>query len=292
MPFSERSYLVCPSEDGQAVEAWSAVRLPYPAKGEMCEYRNELRAALKQIRPLPDGVLRATYGSPVHDRFDVENVLIYNVGGGCFAQVATRRLLVERGCFFAAPPEPVADAKHYCRYSAETLESDLACWEFGERLASWSGVPLPRLHEEIKPSAVWLAMKEADIEVDRVATPDRPFGMRVVVGVPTGRKAAPSRIVKPLVDGIIAALHCHDGRELNELATRLQAQLPMVDGARIADLLLEERCVVLGRRELLWPRAATVQWNPADDLCLALQLDVEPADRWVVSGYVAEIREQ
>jgi hypothetical protein len=284
-----RPYLVLPSNDGLAVEAWSSLRLPYPAKGPMCEYLADLREALKAMRPLSAGALRATYGSTVPDRFDAENVLVYNVGGGHFAHLATRRLLVERGFFFVEPREPVEGAQHYCRYSAETQDAGFACWDFGAKLASWSRVPMQRLREETKPSSVWLAMKEADMDVARVARPDEAFGMSLMVGVPPDQKAAPSRIVKPLVDGIIAGLHCHDGTDLDELATRLHAQLPAISVDRIAELLSDETSAVLGRRELLWCRAASVQWNPADDLCLALELDIEPAERWMVSGHAYEL---
>jgi hypothetical protein len=50
------------------------------------------------------------------------------------------------------------------------------------------------------------------------------------------------------------------------------------------------RSAVLGRRRLLWPRAQGVQWNPADDLCLALELRIERGERRELSGRLVEIK--
>jgi hypothetical protein len=41
---------------------------------------------------------------------------------------------------------------------------------------------------------------------------------------------------------------------------------------------------------LLWPRARVVQWNPADDLCLALELRIERGERLELSGRLVEIK--
>ena len=38
-----------------------------------------------------------------------------------------------------------------------------------------------------------------------------PYGLELVVGAPGQRRPQPAKIVKPLVDGVIAALHSHDG---------------------------------------------------------------------------------
>ena len=100
----------------------------------------------------------------------------------------------------------------------------------------------------------------------------------------------PAKIIKPLVDGVIAALHTHDGTALADVSDRLRAQLPGSDASDIAQLpgsdasdiaqrLVDDDAAVLGPRRLVWPRASGVQWNPADDLCVALELRVEPATR-------------
>jgi hypothetical protein len=41
---------------------------------------------------------------------------------------------------------------------------------------------------------------------------------------------------------------------------------------------------------LLWLRAGVVQWNPADDLCVALELRIERGERLERSGRLVEIK--
>ena len=79
-------------------------------------------------------------------------------------------------------------------------------------------------------------------------------------------------ITKPLVDGVIAAFHAHDDpASLDLVASRVAAELgASVDEIRA--LLLEDRTAILGARRLLWPWRDGVQWNPADDRCLAFRI--------------------
>jgi hypothetical protein len=41
---------------------------------------------------------------------------------------------------------------------------------------------------------------------------------------------------------------------------------------------------------MLWPRACGAQGSPADDLCLALELRIEPGERRELSGRLVEIK--
>jgi hypothetical protein len=50
------------------------------------------------------------------------------------------------------------------------------------------------------------------------------------------------------------------------------------------------RSAVLGRRRLLGPRARGVQWNPADDLCLGLELGIARGERRQLWGRLVEIK--
>jgi hypothetical protein len=47
---------------------------------------------------------------------------------------------------------------------------------------------------------------------------------------------------------------------------------------------MDDHYAVIGPRQLLWPRAQGVQWNPADDRCLALELRIDHGDRLALSG--------
>jgi hypothetical protein len=50
------------------------------------------------------------------------------------------------------------------------------------------------------------------------------------------------------------------------------------------------RSAALARPRLLWPRARGVQWNPADGLCLALELRIERGESRELSGRLVEIK--
>jgi hypothetical protein len=148
---------------------------------------------------------------------------------------------------------------------------------------------MPPLGETTKPSAVWFALREAIVNARASADPAQPYSLQLTLAVPIGERSAPAKMIKPLVDGVIAALHFHDGTALDELSGRVLVQVPTSSAERIAKLLTDERSAVLGQRRLLWPRGAGVQWNPADDLCLALELRVVTGDKRELSGRLVEL---
>jgi hypothetical protein len=75
-------YGVTGNEHG--VSGWSNVRLPFEPRGDLRAYREELKAALRRMRPRHGEGLIATYGAPDHAFVDVENVALYNIGSGAY----------------------------------------------------------------------------------------------------------------------------------------------------------------------------------------------------------------
>jgi hypothetical protein len=235
-------------------------------------------------------VLSALYGSPAPGLCDPENVLLYNVGASHLSAAAAWGLRVERSYSCPSPPARLeAPAEHYWRYRAEPLAEGFSTWHEERPVAIWSHVPMPTLSDTTKPASIWYALRCAAIDLGAAADPTKPFGLRLTLGMAPGEHAAPAKVVKTLVDGVIAALHSHDRTALAEVSQRVQAQLPTGSPERIAALLVDERPAVLGRRRLLWPRASGVQWNPADELCLALELRLERSERRELSGRLVEI---
>ena len=104
---------------------------------------------------------------------------------------------------------------------------------------------------------------------DDPLAPDRPFAVRLLLRAPAGAFAAPE-LVKSVIDGTVAAFQAHgDRRTVEELAARLAADLD-ASPEEVTDELLGEGRAVLGTSDrLLHPRGRGVQWNPADDRCLA-----------------------
>jgi len=100
------------SRDHPCVEAWSTVRLPFGASGEIKEFQRALRAAIAELRADEGELLAAVYASENRERVDAENVLFYNIEStAAFARSARGGLRFERSY---APPPPT-DTAHRCR---------------------------------------------------------------------------------------------------------------------------------------------------------------------------------
>jgi hypothetical protein len=223
-------------------------------------------------------LIAATYGSMVRDPCDTENILFYNVGAGCFTEVAILGIRFERRFDSPSPPDDLpAPALHYHRYERAAPGRPFLYWREHELLGDFGDVALPRLTEETRPVAVWLPVRRAVLDTLPDAASDRrslqPFALRLRLHAPRPRPE-PVRIIKPLLDGTIAAFQRHDGSQLDDVAQRLAAQLSS-SVAEIAPLLVDPRAALLGAGRLVVLRAAGVQWQPADDRCVACELVVE-----------------
>lgn len=284
-----RPYVVVRDAKKLCVEAWSIKRLPFEPTGWLASLRTELRGELSGLWGGTDSVLAAMYGSPDRAPCDVENVLLYNIGARALRTVAACGLRLERSYTCPEPPVPLAGtARHYVRYACKPKAAGFQAWAEQRTLAAWAEVPMPALSEATKPAAVWFALAAAEIEAGPAHGDQEPFGLRLKLEVPHSLRIAPAQIVKPLVDGTIAALHCHDGTAVDDLSQRVMTQIG-VPQDKIAASLMDGRHAVLGSRRLLWPRAQGVQWNPADDQCVALDLRIEHGDRLSLSGRLVSI---
>lgn len=92
--------------------------------------------------------------------------------------------------------------------------------------------------------------------------------------------------MKPLIDGIIAAFHGHIGGDERPIDRVAQSLHVSVDSVRSA--LMSSDRNILGDRVLLRPFGAGVQWNPADDRLVAIEMRHHDAARLEVSGQLHE----
>jgi len=115
------------------VEAWSLVRLPFEPKGWLREYRRDLRTVLRSMREGQAGVLYAEYATPDQSFADLENVLLYNLGSGCFTHLAHQGLICRRVAS--------RDDLHHVRYTS--IEPQDVPPLGGQLLASARLVDLP-----------------------------------------------------------------------------------------------------------------------------------------------------
>lgn len=233
------------------VEAWSLVRLPFEPKGWLREYRRDLRTVLRSMREGQAGVLYAEYATPDQSFADLENVLLYNLGSGCFTHLAHQGLICRRVAS--------RDDLHHVRYTS--IEWQDVPPLGGQLLASARLVDLP---PGSTPAHWWSAFRQQLKVHGEIGTPyGGEFGITVELGSVWGRRGiAPA--VKTLLDGLISALHVHDLSSREHLAAALDE---VGDGERLWGLLNDPAMAILGPRRLVRPHGRGIAWNPADERC-------------------------
>lgn len=281
------------------VELWSTVRLPYEPRDWVLEMRNNLRQALCDAAPRSGGHLHAVYSAADDGSFvDAENVLLYNVGSAALRPLMARSVTFERGYEMPPPPPesglPEGAVLHYQRYR-EAQGDALEFWRPGKTVAAFTGVPVDSVTG--KPAPVWKAIRDFAAPPAETATASTRFLLKLHVVDTRESKPANSLadIVKPTLDGIISAYHSHEGSDGLAEAQRLQ-EAGMGSTETLREQLLDRRWAALGGRRLLASFGKTgVQWNPADDFCVAAHITLSAGSvddrhhaRWRLSGELAE----
>lgn len=269
------------------IQLWSRSRLPFEPKGEDLLMRNELRTALSALSARDGEGVRATLRTPAPPRgqsLDAENVLFYNVGSAAFSRSGQRAMawewIREEG-FDSSGIGP-----HHHRYEIGPAPGEWQAYREVRRLATWDAVACTPLGADAKPTRLWLELVESTRwNVIATLPGGADFGIRLRL---SGARSGLPGIVKPLLDGVVASLHGHDGSDQENIVRVLSSQLG-VDSARIESALRASERSVLGSRRLLWPRANGVQWNPGDDACVAVELTSEPGERLSISGELVEL---
>lgn len=235
----------------ERVEAWSRLRLPFEPKGWLHEYRSELRSALRTMRATRTGILYAEYATPDQSFADLENVLLYNLGSGCYAHLARQGIICRRTSSH--------DDLHRVSYTC--LEPPDVAMPTGQLLASAHLTDVPR---GSTPAHWWSAFRERlQLQADVGAVHRGELGIRAEFGSAWGhRDLAPS--IKAMLDGLIAALHVHDGSERDHVVAALNE---VGDGEGLWNLLNDPGIAILGRRRLVRPHGPRIAWNPADERC-------------------------
>jgi hypothetical protein len=240
-----------------SVEFWSDQRLPFEPKGTMLEARAALRAALRRLQADPRRGLIASYSSVESGFCDVENILFYNVGAASFAGLASRAIRFER--HWSRPPLSPCGRTFFHQHRYEVAEAATVRPDVPSCSMSFP-LSLPRMFE--KPHSVWW---EAARAVSHIRSPfTGPFALHVAVDLrrPVSNLAA---ILKPLLDGLISALH-RDRVPHPEVIRRLSERMGWSLG-EIEARLASPTTPLLGDRDLVSVYRDFVKWNPADELC-------------------------
>lgn len=254
---SETSFLYEVTAEDGCVAAWSVTRLPFEPKGWLHDFREDLRAALRSMPLRPGDHLTATYTTPATtgttEFADVENVLFYNVGSGSYSHLLAGGVECHR--------VQGTDALHRVTYLTGST------WGPHESIEQFASFQAPLTGPLKNPTDWWWLLRR---NVTTTAAP--PSGAEYWIdltlsGSWTGTRLAGA--LKPMLDGLVSALHSHDGTSRDELEPRLRA-LGADDS--VWATLTDPEHAVLGTRRLVRPHRAGVAWNPADDLCAGFQV--------------------
>jgi hypothetical protein len=262
------NYRVTVRTPGSDVEAWSSIRLPFEPKGWLLDFRRELAQACRELTAAPRQVLHAVYTSADHRLVDVENVLTYNLGTAAIRAAAQHGLILERS--YCAVHD--GDHQHHYRYRFAEAGQRWSHWSAGELLGSIGFAAPAEAFRAPTAGRWWLAARRAGFTAHAQTTtvPDR-LALRVSVSPPERWRGSLASLVKPLTDGLIAAMHAHEGP-----VDPVLGPAPTIDPDLTRDefraLLLEPTRAPLGRVRLVVPWGTTLQWLPADDRIVALDI--------------------
>jgi hypothetical protein len=273
----------------ESVEVWSTQRLPFEPKDWLYDMRKEIRQAIMKIRFGPNKILYGSYVSQNKDDFDVENILFYNVGTGYFRNLDKAGVRFER--VVSKPKEPPSSFSefpllHYHYYGPVSRESGFNHWTLDKPLVHWkarlpqNSLTTPRL------AVIWLSIKNGSIEsLNKTKEVPEKFVLKMRLRAPKSFRPSLSNLLKPLIDGAVASFHAHNGIQNKQIIDRLSRNLG-VPKTEVSFNLYDDTYAVLGQRRLLWSWGQSVQWNPADDCCVAGEImwDTSPDKTIEYSG--------
>lgn len=271
----DETHVIVPSTNPPGFEAWSTLRLSFDSTAAPQKaFKSALGTEAQRLAAGPGEMLEAVFtGERLAQECDAENVLHYNVGPGRFRDATRYGVRFERR--WARPDSDrvarVGPVATHHSYRIVPCTQPSRHWRSVRTLVTLRDVPVGVLTHDSKPDAIWLETRLRNVTT--ASAHAGPFGLRVrwrVAGA-TGIAAG----VKPLLDGLVSALHEHDGRDLEVLSASVARRVQR-SATEISRLLMSNPGAVLGRRRLLWPRAGAHQWSPDDERCASATVLIEP----------------
>lgn len=189
--------------------------------------------------------------------FDVENVVSYNIGPGCFNHLyldsfGIKKIIAKR------------DKPYFYEYEYITSEFTNCCIpKTGNAIIEKFEFKTDKITSETKAIQYWLDYKNGRIEKIKESY-SSTFGMKIEIQTPN-RISNLSSIIKPLIDGIVCGFQYQQAID-EEIISYLSKQLnekPEV----ISRYLRDKYNSIMGENEIIrkWGKGAIL--NPVDDLC-------------------------
>lgn len=271
-------FVVVPSDQSdRAVQAWSRSRLQFEPRGWQLEFRRQVRSAVSRLSARELEVLHATFASSEGHGFDVENVLFYNVGTAGFSASCGSGVRFERA--FTVPPSPSgATLSCHHRYEVTGMSTGFRHWRLNPPVATVETAPFRPLSSSSKPPTVWHATKLGAVDARHALANGDVYGVEIALKVPNTARLNVAAVSKPLLDGLLAGLDCHDGTDVDYIADVVSREAG-IEPSLAATLLMTSKSALFGPRRAIWKRGHGVQWNPPDDRCVAVVIAVERSRR-------------
>jgi hypothetical protein len=241
--------------------------------------RAALRSILGGLSARPGELLYGIVEGPAVSGTDLDNALLYNVGGDVNRAVRYGVALERRATTPGAPTR--------YRYRL-TSDPDVPALD-GERIITFNSVPLDRAPRTWID--VWAAIRTSDaVEVEGSA-PAGEIGMRLSVGAPRFAGAANAQFVKTVVDGVMTALHAHRDRDSAAVVADRLAAASVLPARTIAALMINDDRAALGTcQRLVVLRGQGVQCHPQDGRISTLRIELDRAARsWGISGCLIRV---
>lgn len=249
-----------------------------PRNANLVEARAQARSVLAALAAQPGELLHGVIEGAEAVATDLDNALLYNIGGRVAAATRDGVLLERRE----------AEIDVSVRYRYRLVRDD----EPGA-LRGWSAlVQVSRVALARRPESwldVWAAVRPAPEVAVLAWGPTRELCLDLKIGAPGHAGGANGQFVKALVDGVITALHAHADRgTIDEISRRLEPRIGL-SAVEIRALFLDDVRAVLGSRQhLLVLRGRGVQCQPDDVRIRALRIEIDRfAQWWSIKGRLA-----
>jgi hypothetical protein len=153
--------------------------------------------------------------------------------------------------------------------------------------AQWGDVPLgpgALAHREM----VWAALADVGTLAE-LDGPVRYYAIRIRL---EGVEVSLANVVKPLIDGVVSALHCFGG-ELPGLVVERLSNATTTDPSDVRRRLTDQRRAVLGARaNLIRLTKNGIAFNPRDEDCVACVIEAAGGTQPRMTGTVLSVEPQ
>lgn len=296
-PSIQKPFSIFYDEESNFVDMKSVERIPFEPKGWKLQMREDLKANIRKIIPDKNKILYAAYcdNASVPQKFDLENILFYNIGTSNFSSFASN------GIIFESNPYPVegplfeeTNYNHYYKYMLITPEEPSSFWEPVEKINQFEIKINKPFKTSYKPEFFWLTTKQANISTFKTSPEYSFLGLNLLIQGPQNSNINLTSFIKTLIDGIISAFSYLPQKPDPDLVTILKEKTKESERL-LSNLLGSKENAVLGPHNVLhfFNNKKSIQWNPQDDKLLFTKVTYKNSgqrNNWCIKGELFYIK--